>query len=271
VLGFRSSTSLAAAYGLAVTSTMVITTLLFAVVLRERFHWSRPAAWGLCATFLGVEAGFFGAILFKIPHGGWFPLLVGAAVFTLLTTWHTGRQLVRERIRRGEVSLASFLDGVFEAPEPPQRIRGTAVYLFGDPNAAPPALIANLRHNGVLHERVVILAVITDRVPRVPSSRRSVVIERGHGVHGVELHYGFLEDPDVPRGLTEGDAGALGIDPDRATFFLGGESLHVTHRPGMALWREHLFAAMVRNATSAADYFCLPADRTITVGVQVEL
>jgi len=271
VVGFRSSSALAAAYGVAVTATMVITTLLFFVVLRERFHWSTPAAAGFCGAMLLIEGGFFAANLFKIPHGGWFPLVIGAIVFTVLTTWSRGRKLVRERIRRDELRLEDYIDGLFSRPDAPLRVPGTAIYLFGDPGGAPPALIANLRHHEALHERVIVLTVVVDHVPRVLPIQRGRVIDCGHGVTGVELHYGFLESPDVPRGLREGTARHLGIDPYRAVYFLGSETIRSTTRPGMARWRERLYVLISRNANSAADYFNLPPEHTISVGVQVEI
>ena len=271
VIGFRTSTALAAAYGVAVTATMVITSVLFFIVLRERFGWSKITAAGLIALFLPVELGFFGANLFKIPAGGWFPLVVGALVFTLLTTWRTGRTIVGDRIRQGELPLDTYIESLMSGREPPTRVPGTAVYLFSRPAAAPPAMIANMRHNDVLHQQVIVLAVVTDDEARVLPARRSEVHEVGHGVLQVTLHYGFMEDPDVQLGLCEGQASRLGIDPTTAAYFLGSESLVVTKRPGMARWRERLFAAVSRNATNAATFFNLPADRTVTLGQQVEL
>ncbi|MGK2930378.1 MAG: potassium transporter Kup [Acidimicrobiales bacterium] len=270
VLGFRSSTALAAAYGVAVTMTMIITTLLFYVVARERFRWPFRTVAALCGAFLVVDLAFFGANIFKIPHGGWFPLVIGAVVLTLLTTWRTGRQILGDRIRRAQLPLTTFLDSVF-ANGVPTRVAGTGVFLFSVPDMTPPALIANHRHNDVLHERVIVAAVTTEDIPRVHPAARATVTDRGHGVLSVVLHYGFMEEPHIPRGLTEGSATRLGLDPDHTTYFLGAESLVVTDRPGMARWREHLFAFMSRNATSAANYFHLPPERTMTVGMQVEL
>ncbi len=270
VVGFRSSTALAAAYGVAVTMTMIITTLLFYVVARERFGWSSRFVVPLCAGFLVVDLAFFGSNIFKIPHGGWFPLVIGAVVLALLTTWRTGRQILGDRIRVAQLPLAKFLGSLFQRGAP-TRIPGTAVFLFSVPDMTPPALITNHRHNDVLHERVVIVAIATEDIPRVLPAERATIIEHGHGVKGIVLHYGFMEEPHVPQGLTEGAASKLGIDPELATYFLGSESLVVTNRPGMAQWREHLFAFMSRNATSAASYFGLPPERTITVGMQIEL
>jgi KUP system potassium uptake protein len=270
VVGFRSSTALAAAYGVAVTITMVVTTLLFYVVARERFQWAGWAAVTVCGAFLVVDLAYFGANVFKIPDGGWFPLVVGAIVFSLLTTWRTGRQILGDRLRRGQLHLGTFLNSVFRAGGP-TRVRGTAVFLSSMPDTVPPALLANFRHNEVLHERVIVLAVATEHVPRVLPAERSTVTDHGNGVWSVVLHYGFMEDPDVPRGLSEGRASKLRVHADQTTYFIGSESLVVTDRPGMARWREHLFRLMSRNATTASDYFRLPSEDTMTVGRQVEL
>jgi KUP system potassium uptake protein len=271
VLGFRSSASLAAAYGVAVTATMVITTVLLGVVLVEVFGWSRRAALALCIPFAFVDVGFLVANLFKIPAGGWFPIVVAAGVFTAMTTWRTGRTLVGERIRRNETSLEDFLGAVIDSPNPPRRVAGTAVYLFSTPGLAPPALLANVRHNHALHERVIVTSVLTADEPRVEPEDRAEVINLRGGVLQVVLRYGFMEEPDLPTGLAEGAAASLRIDEDEMAYFLGAESLVVTKRPGMARWREHLFATMSRNATPAGTYFGLPPDQTVTLGVQVEL
>jgi KUP system potassium uptake protein len=274
VVGFRSSTSLAAAYGVAVATTMLITTLLFYVVLRERFRWGVGSAAPLCAGLLAAEISFFAANLFKIPAGGWFPLAVGAVTFTVLTTWRTGRRLVGERIRGGGVPIAAFLDSLF-APDHRAfgvvRVPGTAVFMFANPTLTPPALVANVQYNRVLHEKVLIVSVVTESVPRVLPARRSEARDLGHGVHQVLLRYGFMEDPDVPAGLLRGPANHVTAPAGPTTYILGTEFLVVTDRPGMARWREHLFARLSRNATNAADYFSLPGDCTITVGLRVEL
>ena len=265
VIGFQSSTNLAAAYGVAVTMTMVITTLLYYLVVRDHFRWSLPTAAALCGVFLVVDLAFFGANIPKIPHGGWFPIIVGGAVFTVLTTWSTGRRIVRERTRRGRTPLRAFLDSVMR--DSPARVPGTAVYMFGMSGMAPPPLLYNFRSNHVLHERIMAVNVVTDRVPRRHPIERVEEQDLGNQVTQVELHYGFMERPDVPRDLQD----HLGLDPDDATYFLGRETVVVTDRPSMANWREHLFAYIRRNATSAAAYFNLPIDRVIEISTQVEL
>jgi KUP system potassium uptake protein len=268
VVGFRRSANLAAAYGLAVSGTMLITTVLFFVVIRERFHWPKRWAVALCSLFLTVDIAFFGATLFKIPRGGWLPLVIGGLVFTVLSTWGTGRRLVRERLHAG-VALAAFVEGLAE--HPPIRVPGTCAYLFGTPGVAPPALIAALRHHDSLHEQVLVISVLTDERPRVLPLRRAEIVDLERGFHEVILRFGFMDEPDVPKSLEGRVAMELGVDLETITYFLGRESLQVSPRPGMARWREHLFAFMSRNATSAAHYFRLPPDQTIELGVVVEL
>jgi len=267
VLGFRSSTNLAAAYGVAVTMTMVITTLLYYLVVRDRFHWSLPAAVALCGGFLVVDLAFLGANIPKIPHGGWFPIIVGGAVFAVLTTWYTGRHIIHERAQRGRTPLGPFLDGILADPDLAPRVPGTAVYMFETPDQVPPPLIYNFRSNHVLHRRVLTVNVVTDRVPRRHPIDRVEERDLGHGITQVSLHYGYLEEPHVADDLHD----HLGVDPMETTYFLGKETVVVTDRPGMAGWREHLFVLIRRNATSAAAYFNLPIDRVIEISTQVEL
>jgi KUP system potassium uptake protein len=271
VVGFRSSAALAAAYGVAVTATMLITTVLFTVVVGQRFGWRLPGVVAFATVFGAIELGFFGANLFKVPDGGWFPLVVGTILFTVLTTWHTGRQLVRRRTRGTDVPVHQFLDDLFAEPNAPIRVPGTAVYLFSIPGATPPALVTNLRHYHVLHEQVVVVSVTIDRVPRVPTAKRADVLECGHGVYSVVLHYGFMQDPNVPQGLTADSVLALGIDTEQATYFLSAEEPKVSELPGMAQWRERLFTFMQRNAASAANYFYLPPGRVVIISVPVPL
>lgn len=271
VLAFRSSTNLAAAYGVAVTSTMVITTVLFYVVLRERFRWGALTALALCGGFMVVDIAFLSANLFKIPDGGWFPLVVGALVFTYMTTWHSGRRLVRERVTEDDVPLEDFVNEVIQGERPAPRVSGCSIFLFSVPGFTPPALALNMRHNGVVHERLVVVTVSTAGHAHVHPRDRATVRELADGIHQIQLTYGFIEHPNVPKGLTEGAAAALALDLEHTTYFLGAESLRVTDRPGMAMWRERLFSIMSRNATNAANYFGLPPDRVITVGAPVEL
>jgi KUP system potassium uptake protein len=219
--------------------------------------------------FVIIDISFLAANLFKIPDGGWFPLLVAGLVFTLMTTWRTGRQLVAERIHRGEIPLTELMEAV--SPTPIPRVPGVAIFLFSTPRVAPPALIANLRYNKVLHDRTYILSIRTQDVPRVPPEERSEVVDLGSGVKQITLSYGFMEEPNARLGLTEGAVAELAIRPESATYFLGTESLNVTANAGMARWREQLFTVMSRNTTRAARFFNLPSDRTVEVGIQVDL
>ena len=268
VFGFRSSSNLAAAYGVAVTATMAITTVLFAAVARERWKWPWLGVAAMTTVFLAIDLAFLGANLFKIPAGGWFPLVVAAVVFTVMTTWKSGKRLVGERLREGDIPLRAFVDSL-EA-RPPHRVRGTAVYLYRRPFSAPPILITNLRLHGVLHEQVILLSVEVEDIPRVHPSRALEVHHLGRGITQAILHVGYQQQPDVPRAL-EADATELRYHPLDSYYFLGRDTILVTGRPGMAPWRERLFAVMSRNTRNAASYFGIPPARAVEVGLQVEL
>ncbi len=269
VLGFRSSSNLAAAYGVAVTATMAVTTILFYVVARERFEWSRAKAMALCGLFLLVEGAFFGANLFKIPEGGWFPLVVGALIFTGMTTWKHGRELVVARLRSGEVDLDRFIREL--DPDDPERVPGDAVYLFSESNKVPPALLANIRHNQSLHERVVILTVKLAHKPHVPPAARVQITPKGKGFVCMTVTYGYQDQINIPEALASTVGKSVVIDPDRVAYVVGRERVKATQRPGMALWREKLFGFMLRNTMDAARYFHLPPDRTLEVGQRIEI
>jgi KUP system potassium uptake protein len=269
VLGFRSSTGLAAAYGIAVTTTMVITTLLFYVVTRERWGWSRARAVAIAGGFLVIDTAFLAANVPKIPHGGWFPLLVAAVVFTLMSTWQAGRALLGKRMRETILPLDDFLGNI--ALHPPQRVPGTAVFLYRNPNGTPPALLHNLKHNHVLHAQVVVLFVETAEVPHVDPAERVETTRLDEGFFRMIVRFGFMEDPVVPPVLATVRVPGLDLAPLKTTFFLGRETLIPTERPGMALWREKLFTIMARNARSAASFFKLPPNRVIELGAQIEL
>jgi KUP system potassium uptake protein len=269
VLGFRTSSNLAAAYGVAVTTDMVFTSILFAVVARTRWKWSLPAAFAIAAGFLVVDLSFWGASLLKIPSGGWFPLLIAGAVFTVMTTWNTGRGILGERLAERTMTVDELLKKLETAP--PARVPGTAVYLGRNPVGVPQALLHNLQHNKVLHERVVLMALRTEGMARVPDEARVTVERLGPEFYRVVAFHGFVEDPEVPAVLERLKREGLEIDPDGATFFLGRETLLATHRPGMALWRERLFALLSRNARRATAYFCLPPQRVCELGAEIEL
>jgi KUP system potassium uptake protein len=270
VLGFRSSSRLAAAYGVAVTTTMVTTSFLFYAVARERWKWPLYKAMLLGGIFLAIDLTFWGANLLKITHGGWFPLVMGLAVFTLMTTWKKGRLILNERIFHRVLPRELFLQSIMK--NPPHRVSGTAVYMYNDPRGTPPALLHNLKHNKVLHEQVVFLSVKTEEIPNVSAAERVTIEGLAEGFHQVVLHYGFMEDADVPRDLVTIKRPGLSFKPMETTYFLGRETLIPSKTVrGMAGWREKLFAVMSRNARSASSFFRLPPNRVVELGAQVEL
>ena len=269
VIGFGSSTALAAAYGIAVTLTMVITALLLHVVATERWRWPVPLALVVTGTFLTIDLAFFAANALKIAHGGWLPLVIGTLLFTLMTTWKTGRRIVAQRLTARAVPLEDFLARVAESR--PARVPGTAVFMTAQPLGTPPALAHNLRYNKVLHEHVVTLMVATQPVPHVGKEQQIFVRALGQGVFDLVVRYGFMEDPHSPEALRAACARGLQLDEDDITYFLGRETLIVTRAPGMAMWRERLFVLMARNAVRATAFFRLPAERVVELGVQVEL
>lgn len=269
VLGFRSSSNLAAAYGIAVAITMVITTLLALVVARTLWGWG----WLRCAlvvvVFLLVDLAFFAANALKIAHGGWFPLLIGAVLYTLMITWQQGRALLAERLRETAVPVDEFITRL--ATGSAIRVPGTAVFLSSNPEGVPNTLLHNLRHNKVVHEQVVLLTVLTEDIPRVVDANRVQVQGMGHNFYRIIAHYGFMEDPSIPAILDLSAQQGLQFNLMDTTFFLGRETLIPTPRPGMALWRETLFVSMSRNAARAMDFFRIPHTRVVELGTQVEL
>jgi KUP system potassium uptake protein len=269
VIGFGSSGALAAAYGIAVTLTMIITVLLLYVVMTERWRWPKPAAIAVMAVFLVIDVAFLGANALKILQGGWVTLAVALALFTLMTTWKTGRRLLAERLTARAIPLDVFMETV--AAVQPVRVPGTAVFMTAQPSGTPPALAHNVRFNKVLHEHVILLTVTTAQQPHVPPNERVSVEPLGHDMFNVRVEYGFMEDPDVPDALLRGREMGLVMDPDDLTYFLGRETIIVTRRKGMAIWREKLFVVMARNAVRATAFFRLPAERVVELGVQVEM
>lgn len=268
VVGFRSSSNLAAAYGIAVTGTMFITACMLGVLTFAVWKWHPVLAALVTGAFLIVDGLYFASNITKIPDGGWFPLLVAAVTFTLLTTWATGRRLVRERLEEGALPIDVFLKSVGEKV---RRVPGSSVFLASTTEGVPPALLHNLKHNHIMHERVAILTVVTENVPHVPPEVRREVEDLGHGFYRIVLHYGFMDEVDIPAELAE-EARAGG--PFRAmdtSYFLARQTLIASSRPGMAIWREKLFAWMVRNAESAMQFFKLPTNRVIELGSQVEI
>jgi KUP system potassium uptake protein len=269
VIGFGSSTALAAAYGIAVTLTMVVTAVLLHVVATERWRWPPALAFAVTGIFLTIDLAFFGANALKIAHGGWLPLAIGAVLFTLMTTWKTGRQIVAQRLTARAVPLEEFMARVAESR--PARVPGTAVFMTAQPRGTPPALAHNLRYNKVLHEHVVTLMVTTQPVPHVLPDEQATVRAIGQGVFDVVVRYGFMEDPNIPEALALARERGLELDDADVTYFLGRETLIVSRTPGMAMWRERLFVLMARNAVRATAFFKLPPERVVELGVQVEI
>ncbi len=270
VLSFRSSSNLAAAYGLAVSMTMVITTVLAFFVMKERWKWPLYLSVPLAGALLAVDLTFFGANALKFVEGGWVPLLIGGFTFTLMATWYRGRQLLMRRLRQNIEPFDKFF-GEIKA-EPPIRIPGTAVFLTGDLSGTPPMLPHHLEHNRVLRERVILLTVQTEDVPRVAAAERIEVEEMEQGFWRIYVHYGFMQMPNVPVALRFCEEFGLKIDVDHVTYYLGRESLIPTDEvPGMQLWREKIFAFMARNALGATTFYKLPPERVVELGIQVEI
>ena len=268
VLGFRTSTNLAAAYGVAVTTTMGITTILAYVVARHRWGWSRAAVAPVAILFLLVDLSFFAANVVKIEHGGWFPLAVGAAIYTLLATWKRGRELVAERLGHGRIPYEEFVKSV---PEVCQRVPGTAVFLTWNAEATPLALRYNYRYNRALHEEVVLLALLNQDVPEIPEAERVTAEALGRGFYRVTARHGFQQVPQVPEVLALARAQGLNLDPEDLLFFVARESILPTSEPGMALWREKLFSLLSRIAQRPTEFFKIPPDRVVELGIQVRL
>ncbi|WP_370051363.1 potassium transporter Kup [Corallococcus sp. AB011P] len=269
VLGFGSSSRLAAAYGIAVTTTMGITTVLAYVVARERWGVRRSVALPIASLFMLVDLAFFGANAAKIADGGWFPLLLAVCIFTLMTTWKRGRDILAGKLRAASLGLKDLL-GSF-GDHPPVRVPGTAIFMTGNPEGTPPALLHNLKHNKVLHEQVVLLTIISEEIPHVVAQERVEVEPLEQGFVRVVARYGFMENPSIPDILKRCREKGLQFQLMGTSFFLGRETLIPTKKPGMAVWREALFTWMSRNARSATAYFRIPPNRVVELGSQVEL
>lgn len=269
VLEFKTSGNLAIAYGIAVCGTMLITTAFLYYVMRNRWGWSLPLAMGITVLFAAVDLTFFGANLLKIRHGGWLPLAFAAGVFTLMTTWRRGRQILRSRLEEKLSPLEVF---VHDIPEhAPLRVPGTAIYMSLQPDLSPSALVYNLRHNHVVHDLVLIVHVVTKDTPHVSPMSRAECSKLADGIYRVHLNFGFMDEPDVPRALELIKGPELDFESDKATYFLGRENLIATPRPGMAIWRENLFGFLSRNAQKASRFFRIRADQVVEIGFEVEL
>ncbi|HEX7916704.1 potassium transporter Kup [Rudaea sp.] len=270
VIGFRSSENLAAAYGIAVTGTMAITTCLALVVARRLWGWNRALVVLAGVIFLIIDIAFFSANAIKIEHGGWFPLVLGLCSFLIMSTWRKGRELVLRELRQGGIALEPFIESV--VAHPPLRVPGTAVFLTANVNSVPNAMLHNLKHNKVLHERNILMTVETLDTPVAEYGERTEITALGNEFYRVVLRYGFSEDPDIPGSMQNCEAKGLGFDMMDTTFFLSRENVVASAGArGMPVWRDKLFAFLTRNASPATAFFRIPGNRMIELGTQVEI
>ncbi|HEX7889142.1 MAG TPA: potassium transporter Kup [Ramlibacter sp.] len=269
VVMFRSSSALASAYGIAVTLDMLITTTLTFFVIR--YSWKYPLALCIAATgwFFIVDLAFFSSNLLKLVDGGWFPLMIGGAIFTLMMTWKRGRAMLNEKLRTDAIDLKSFLESVFSAP--PTRVSGTAVFLTAEPGTVPNAMLHNLKHNKVLHDHNLFVTVRNHEVPWIGMERRVEIESLGHDCWQVMLHFGFKNDPDVPEALDQIRNRGCELDPMTTSYFLSRDVVVPTIGSGMAPWREKLFAQMHHNASAAAEFLNLPSNSVVELGSKVEI
>ena len=269
VIAFRSSNALAAAYGIAVTGTFICTCILAAVAFHRQFHWSRPLAVGVFGSFFGIDSLFVAANLLKVREGGYVPLLLGAALMALMTSWKRGRDLMLARWKQDSLPLASFLKRLPQSRT--LRVPGMAVFLTGNPDYVPAALLHNLKHNKVLHQRALFVTVSNLDIPEVGPDGRTQVTELAPGIHRVVLQYGFMESPNIPRALEDLRAHGVDYDPMQVSYFLGREVLVRALVPKLPIWRLYLFLLMARNAVPATVFFRIPSDRVVELGVRVAI
>lgn len=268
VLGFRSSSNLAAAYGIAVTGTMVLTACMLGILTFKVWRWHPLLAGTVTGLFLLIDGAYFASNVTKIPDGGWFPLLVALIAFTLLTTWSTGRKIMRHYLQLGAMDLALFIRSTARSVT---RVPGTAIFLSSSIEGVPPSLLHNVKHNKILHARVIILTVLTEDVPHFHSQERVDVEELGEGFYRLRLRHGFMEEVDIPAAMSKVRMAGGPIGSLESSYFLSRQTLIASSRPGMAIWREKLFAWMVQNAESPMEFFKLPTNRVIELGSQVEI
>jgi KUP system potassium uptake protein len=269
VFTFKTSSNLASAYGIAVMLTMTIDTLLLFVVMTRVWKWNRAFAIVLVLGILANDIMFLSATLVKLPDGGWFPLVIGAAMFTLMSTWWRGRQIVRRKSNEGALPLKAFVESVVDSDIP--RVEGTGVFMTTSPDGVPNALLHNLKHNKVLHGRVIVLSVVVEDIPRVPKEDYVWIENLQHGFYKISAHYGFKETPDIPAMLADCKLQHMEFDMMETSFFINRETLIATPKGGMALWREHLFVWMSHLAAKASEYFRIPSNRVVELGAQVEI
>ena len=269
VLIFKTSSSLSSAYGIAVMLTMTIDTLLLFVVMIYVWKWNRLFVYALVGGILANDFMFLSATFVKISDGGWFPLIIGIAVFTIMSTWRKGREIVRRKVNDGAMPLKGFVESISLSDTP--RVEGTGVFMTTNPEGVPNALLHNLKHNKVLHGRVIILSIVIEDIPRVPHEDYIWIDSHGHGFYTITAHYGFKETPNVPTMLNDCKLQSMNFDMMETSFFVNRESLIATPGGGMALWREHLFVWMSHLATKASEYFRIPTNRVVELGTQVEI
>lgn len=268
VITFQSSSKLAHAYGVAVTGTMLIDTLLLGVVIFKMWRWKKPLAIATLAALLLVDTSFFLATATKIVHGGWFPLLLGTIIFILLTTWKRGRQLVLQKLRAESMPVDVFFRDYCENFT---RVAGTAIYMYNLNDGIPAPLLQNLKHNKVLHETNYFLHVVIEEKSYVSDAERIKITTLGQDIHRITIRYGFMDEINVPKELEKEHVHGVKIDPQNVTYFIGRETVIPTSIPGMAIWREHLFSWMTKNASSAADYYNLPSKRVMEIGSRIDI
>jgi len=269
VLFAGTSSRLAAAYGIAVTGTMAVTSLLFYAVARHRWGWSRVHAGGLVALFLVVDLAFFGANLAKIFHGGWFPMVAALGVFSVMTTWRLGAYWRYRELSKVRIKFEDFFASM--KLQPPQRVKGTAVFMTQDPEGTPMALLHQLKHNQVLHEQVVLLTILTVNDPTVDEEHRVKVVQLHAGFWRVIARYGFMETPNVPEVMKRAAAQGLATYRGRTSYFLGRETFIATGRSKMPRWRRALFVFLARNARSPTEFFGIPPNEVVELGAQIEV
>jgi len=269
VFGFRTSSNLASAYGVAVTFTMATTTVLFYFAARRVLGWQRFPALLFCTFFLVLECMFLSANLLKIPHGGWFPVVAALSTLVIMSTWRRGREILRRRLQNSIVPFDEFLPTLHI--DPSKRVKGTAIYMAGNPKGTPLALLHNLKHNKVVHQRIILLTIVVEEVPRVGDKERATVDELAEGVFRITAHYGFMEEIDVPHLLKIVSTEEFKLKAIESTFFLSRETIVASKRRTMARWRTWLFAFMSRNAQPATEFFKLPPNRVVELGMHVEM
>ncbi len=269
VVGFGSSTNLASAYGIAVVTTMLTTTILTFFVIRYQWKYNLLVCWAATGFFFIIDLAFFSSNALKIAHGGWFPLLLGAVAMIVLLTWQTGRRLLFDNLKKHAIPLGDFLQSLFVSP--PHRVYGTAIFFRAEGDGVPHALLHNLLHNKILHERVIFLTVFNRDIPTVPDAERVKVEELGHQCYQFNVYYGFKDERDIIQALGAAERFGLRFDMMETSFFIARQTVIPAVGGGMALWRDALFATMSRNARDAAEYYRIPTNRVIELGTQIEI